>query len=127
MTIAWSIPLTTLPHRSRHNRSRRPPKTPNPLPFMIMKRPLLLSTFAASIVLFVFPVEVISAEESNASAAAQQTGAIFGRVKNSATGQYLNKARVTVKGTDIVTLTDEFGAYRIVNVPAGTKTLEVFY
>lgn len=52
---------------------------------------------------------------------------ISGRVKNVVTGQYLNKVRITVKGTDIVVFTDAAGGYRIVNLPGGPITLEVFY
>lgn len=55
------------------------------------------------------------------------TGAIHGRVQNIATGQYLNNARVAVKGTSLSDLTDESGTYRIAQVPAGTVVLQVFY
>ena len=48
-------------------------------------------------------------------------------MKNVVTGQYLNKARITVKGTDIIAFTDTGGDYRIVNLPGGPITLEVFY
>src|SRR5215213_8967056 len=62
-----------------------------------------------------------------AAASAHGTGVISGRVQNVVTGNYLNKARVTVKGTDLVTYTDESGSYRLVDVPNGSVTLEVFY
>jgi TonB-dependent receptor len=55
------------------------------------------------------------------------TGTISGRVQNTATGQYLNNARVTVRGTDLVAFTDESGSYRLDHVPAGALVLEVFY
>src|SRR5688572_8929003 len=58
---------------------------------------------------------------------AHSSGTVFGRVQNVVTGNYLNKARVAVKGTEIVAYTDEFGSYRLVDVPAGATTLEVFY
>ncbi len=61
------------------------------------------------------------------TAAARSTGSISGRVQNAVTGQYLNNARVTVQGTGLVAFTDQSGAYQLVNVPAGTVTLEVFY
>ncbi|HUR58164.1 MAG TPA: carboxypeptidase regulatory-like domain-containing protein, partial [Opitutaceae bacterium] len=48
------------------------------------------------------------------------TGSISGRVLNEATSQYLNNARVTVKGTDITTFTDSTGSFRISGVPTGT-------
>jgi TonB-dependent receptor len=57
----------------------------------------------------------------------QNTGSIFGRVQNVVTAKYLNNARVSVKGTNLTVLTDEFGAYRLVNVPSGPIVLEVFY
>jgi len=55
------------------------------------------------------------------------TAALNGRVQNEATGQYLNNARVTVKGTDIATFTDETGTFRLSGLPAGPVTLEAFY
>ncbi|MBI4623399.1 MAG: TonB-dependent receptor [Verrucomicrobia bacterium] len=58
-----------------------------------------------------------------------QTGAgvIAGRVKNVATGQYLNNARVSVQGTTLLAFTDESGTYRLAGVPAGPAILDVFY
>ncbi|MEY4938375.1 MAG: hypothetical protein RIQ93_110 [Verrucomicrobiota bacterium] len=64
------------------------------------------------------------------TAAAQKTadsGVITGRIQNAVIGRYLNKARVSVKGTDIVGFTDDFGAYRLPAVPAGAIVLEVYY
>lgn len=55
------------------------------------------------------------------------TGTLTGRVENSATGQYLNNARVAVTGTDLVTFTDSSGIYHLANVPAGPVVLHVFY
>ena len=55
------------------------------------------------------------------------TGAISGRVQNEATGQYLNNARVTVKGTDLTVFTDDTGSFRLASVPAGPVVLEVLY
>ena len=55
------------------------------------------------------------------------TGSISGRVHNEATGQYLNNARVTVKGTDLTAFTDETGTFRIGGVPAGSAIVEAFY
>ena len=67
------------------------------------------------------------AAESAAVRGAGHAGSISGRVKNAVTGQFLNNARVTVQGTDLVAFTDQSGAYQLVNVPAGPVTLEVFY
>ncbi|MBL9209996.1 MAG: TonB-dependent receptor [Opitutaceae bacterium] len=55
------------------------------------------------------------------------TGSITGRVQNVVTGQYLARARVAVKGTDMVTFTDDFGTYRLADVRSGQVVLEVFY
>ena len=62
-----------------------------------------------------------------ASAVAAATGSITGRVQNVVTGQYLNQARVTLRGGDHVTFTDNFGTYRLVGVPAGPAVVEFFY
>ena len=58
---------------------------------------------------------------------AGQTAEVSGRVQNPVTGQYLNNARVSVRGTDLVAFTDQTGRYRLPQVPSGTVTLEVFY
>ena len=60
-------------------------------------------------------------------AQAQSTGSIEGRVQNAVNGRFLNNARVTVQNTSLLTLTDEGGYYRIVNVPAGSAVVEVLY
>ena len=55
------------------------------------------------------------------------TGSISGRVQNEATGQYLNNARITVKGTDQTVFTDETGTFRFSQVPGGEVTVQAFY
>jgi TonB-dependent receptor len=60
-------------------------------------------------------------------AAQTATGSVWGRVQNEATGQYLNNARVTVKGTDLTAFTDEAGAFVLPRVPAGPVVIEVLY
>ena len=62
-----------------------------------------------------------------ATAAPVATASLSGRVSHAATSQYLNNARVSVKGTNLLTFTDESGTYRLDRVPAGTIVLEVFY
>jgi len=62
-----------------------------------------------------------------ASATASATGRISGRVGHAGNGQYLNNARITVKGTDLVAFTDESGTFQLPHVPAGPALLEVFY
>lgn len=51
---------------------------------------------------------------------------IHGRVQNVVTGQYLNNARVSVRGTDLVAFTDQTGTYHL-TVPGGAIVLDVFY
>ncbi len=70
---------------------------------------------------------VLHAAPAPAAGPSAGTGTITGRVQNVVTGQYLNNARVTLKGTTTTVYTDNFGAYQIVGVPAGPATLEVFY
>ncbi|MEO6245311.1 MAG: carboxypeptidase regulatory-like domain-containing protein, partial [Opitutaceae bacterium] len=60
-------------------------------------------------------------------AQAPATGSITGRVQNAATGDYLNNARVAVKGTALTTLTEEGGFFRIVGVPVGPASLRVSF
>jgi iron complex outermembrane recepter protein len=55
------------------------------------------------------------------------SGSITGRVQNSIIGRYLTNARVSVKETELVTFTDDFGRYRLPAVPAGSVTVEIFY
>ncbi|MSU49333.1 MAG: hypothetical protein EXS37_09655, partial [Opitutus sp.] len=55
------------------------------------------------------------------------TGSIEGRVQNLVTGDYLNHARVSAEGTNLVTLTGEDGAYQLSGVPAGAIRLRVFF
>jgi TonB-dependent receptor len=64
---------------------------------------------------------------ASAATAPQGTGTITGRVQNVVTGQFLNKARITLRGTTQVVYTDNFGRYQLVGVPAGPAALDVFY
>jgi len=100
--------------------------TENPTTTMI-KPPHLIALIraGAALALILIPVNHVAA--ADASTAPQPTATISGRVKNAATNQYLNKAQVTVKGMDVVALTDELGSYRLVNLPPGPVTLQVFY
>jgi iron complex outermembrane recepter protein len=61
------------------------------------------------------------------TSAAEARGELTGRVENSATGQYLNNARVTILATGAVAFTDESGSYHLPNLPLGPTTLRVFY
>jgi len=71
-------------------------------------------------------VPTIAVAQTTATAP-QSTGSISGRVQNVATSQYLNNARVSVKGSNNTVFTDKDGTYRLVNVPSGPVTLEVFF
>lgn len=63
-----------------------------------------------------------------APAAAQTTGGnVEGRVFNTRNGEFLEKARVTIEGTQLETFTDSSGYYRFVNVPAGEVRVKVFF
>ena len=63
----------------------------------------------------------------SAAAPAAATGTVAGRVLNVGTGQYLNNARVAVRGTSNAAFTDKDGSYRLAELPAGPATLEVFF
>ncbi len=62
-----------------------------------------------------------------AGAQSAATCSVEGRVLNVATGKYLGNARVTVEGTALEAITDEFGAYRIAGVPAGSARVKAAY
>ena len=64
---------------------------------------------------------------SSSAAQPAATGGISGRVQNFISGKFLNNARITVSGTDLVAFTDQYGTYRLANVPVGAAVLEVFY
>ncbi len=68
-----------------------------------------------------------AAAADSPSAAAAATGGLTGRIQNVATGQYLNNARVQVRGTERIAFTDETGTYRLAAVPAGSVVLDVTY
>ncbi len=90
---------------------------PHPKKSPAVKKRTLLSFFAAT----------LTAIAQAAAPQAAETIAVNGRVSNAATGQYLYNARVTVRGTDLETFTDQTGTYRLAQVPAGKLELEVFF
>jgi TonB-dependent receptor len=61
------------------------------------------------------------------SAQTAASGTITGRVRNQLTGRYINNAQVSIAGTDRTATTDEYGQYRLFNVPAGTAKVKVFF
>ena len=62
-----------------------------------------------------------------ATAAEVGTASLTGRVQNVVTGQFLNNARVTVRGTNLEAFTDQTGIYHLPQVPAGKAVVEVVY
>ncbi|MBM4058840.1 MAG: carboxypeptidase-like regulatory domain-containing protein, partial [Planctomycetes bacterium] len=62
-----------------------------------------------------------------ADTASTHNATLTGRVQNFVTGQYLNNARVAVRGTSLVAFTDETGVFLLPQVPAGRVVVEVFY
>src|SRR5688572_7352514 len=55
------------------------------------------------------------------------TGSIEGRVVNRRSGEFLERARITVEGTALETFTDSDGNYRFASVPPGKMKLHIFY
>lgn len=85
---------------------------------------------AASFVrIAVAPTFAVSLGLAGAAASAQEvaTGSVTGRVLNASNGMYLNKAKVVVEGTNIETLTNDFGEFRLLRVPAGEAKITVTY
>ncbi|MSU52374.1 MAG: hypothetical protein EXS41_03120, partial [Opitutaceae bacterium] len=62
-----------------------------------------------------------------AGAQVTASGAIEGRVFDARRGQYLEKARVAIAGSNQETFTDAIGQYRLTEVPVGKVTLNIFY
>ena len=85
----------------------------------LLKLKLALLAPLAGIALLAYPAAGYAQGEAR--------GGITGRVLNSDTGSYLNNARVRVSGTNIETFTNEFGEFRLNDLPAGSVSLDVFY
>ncbi|WP_414662210.1 TonB-dependent receptor [Horticoccus sp. 23ND18S-11] len=92
-----------------------------------MTRKNSLAWLGSLIALAVSPAHSLPGAEGPRGAAVQSTGAISGRVQNVVTGQYLNNARVSVRGTDLIAFTDQSGTYRLIRVPGGPVVLDVSY
>ena len=58
---------------------------------------------------------------------AVSAGVITGRVLNVATGAYLENVRLRISGTNLETITDQEGAYRVSGIPAGEVQLTASY
>lgn len=96
--------------------------SPKPAASQPAKSKNLLAVLGAWLALSTAPVHAANAAEGAAGGAA-----VSGRVQNVVTGQYLNNARVTVRGTGIVVFTDQSGTYRLPQVPPGKVVLDIFY
>ncbi len=105
------------------------PRTPVKIyPNAFFRGPRRRAHVLAAILALLGSADSFSAQAGTpADVSAAQSGSISGRIQNSATGQYLNNARVTVKGTELVAFTDESGTYRLAYVPPGPVVLVVFY
>ena len=103
---------------ARGNRSSPPSTYPANPPNMKRTNPIAL--LGAWLGLAAAPV-------SPALAAEAATGTIEGRVLNARSGEYLEKARVTLEGTAREAFTDSAGQFRITQVPAGPARVRIFF
>ena len=85
------------------------------MPLPISLRGFLLSAFAP---LVFFTATVV--------AQIVGIGTIEGRVSNARTGEFMERARVTVEGTALETFTDSAGQFRLTLVPSGVAKIRVF-
>jgi TonB-dependent receptor len=71
----------------------------------------------------------MSAAVPSASLFAQNAsvGTVSGRVLNASTAKYLGKAVVTVEGTNLEVLTDDYGYFELRDVPAGKVKVKITY
>lgn len=117
-------PASTVAAAGSQSSSGPPSPTPPVSPMMKRKNPL--AAIGTWLALALAPGHAAIAADGS-SVTAPSVAAVSGRVQNIVTGQFLNNARVTVRGTDLVAFTDETGTYRLAHVPAGKIVLEVFY
>lgn len=89
--------------------------------------PTLRLAVAGLMLFALVPRSAVAVEPGESAQSSRAESSISGRVKNAASGQYLGKARISLRGTDHVTYTDDFGSYRFVGVAPGAVTLDVFY
>jgi iron complex outermembrane recepter protein len=90
-----------------------------------MKRTSLLALLTGWLVLNTAPTQ--AAQDATSSASAAHSGVVEGRVFNPASGEFLGNAEVRVQGTEIRTLSQSDGRYRLTNVPSGDVTVTVTY
>lgn len=93
-----------------------------------MKRKNCIAWLSLALALTLASTRAAPAGDGRApDAAGPRTGSISGRIQNVVTGQYLERAQVTITGTDRIAFTDESGTYRLTQVPVGAVVLEIFY
>jgi iron complex outermembrane recepter protein len=103
------------------------PQTPNWKELTVkIRNPLARLT---AVIAFALPLCPSShgAEGPPSNRAAESKGTVTGRVQNALSGNYLNNARVTIRGTDRSVFTNEEGTYLISDAPAGEIVLDIFY
>jgi TonB-dependent receptor len=88
---------------------------------------LIQGTMTRCLALAVFGLAVLSAGLVTPAYAQETTGTVTGRVLNVGTGRYLNNARVVLEGTNRETFTNEFGEFRLSDVPAGEAKIRAVY
>src|SRR5687767_13641996 len=86
--------------------------------------PRWLSAVAACFCLATLIVPLVAQTVPNSSSA---TGTIEGRVTNPATSTVVERARISIDGTDLETFSDPDGYYRLANVPAGTAQVRATF
>lgn len=92
-----------------------------------MKPNRRLAVLAAGAAALVASPSPFAAAPSVPAGRAETTATVTGRVQNPAIGRYLAGAQVSVPGTVLATATDEFGFFRLTQVPPGPLVLEVRY
>ncbi|MBL9201106.1 MAG: TonB-dependent receptor plug domain-containing protein, partial [Opitutaceae bacterium] len=109
-----------------HSNSDRGPFPSTPPSSVKNNRRTFLAALGGWLTLGLSPAQLGRAADA-AAANAQPTASVSGRVQNVVTGQYLNNARVTARGTGLVAFTDQSGSYRLPAVPPGGLVIEAFY
>jgi hypothetical protein len=94
---------------------------------LVRQIPAMPRTNPLALLLVSLTVAFTQIQTAQAADGAAGTGTITGRVQNVATGQYLNNARIALRGSDRIVFTDESGTFRLSGLPGGPAVLEVFF
>jgi hypothetical protein len=86
-----------------------------------MKSPIIITALGSWIAL------ALASTAATYAANDYPMGTIEGRVLNTATGEYLAKARLTVAGTSLEIFSGTSGEFRLSPVPTGELKVTVFY